>query len=114
MIRVFSYKGLSSEFTLGFDRGGVPIDLVATGVTRVRLVNDDYDIDSDTVGFGSGLAIDAATEGASGNIIFKLGSISDPDMPAGIHNMQVVLYDPLHANGQPFEEIVQYRLAAGL
>ena len=114
MIRVFSYKGMSSEFTLGFDRGGVPIPLVSAGTSRVRLVNSQYDVDSDTVGFGSGQAIDVTTEGEEGNIIFKLGDISDPDMPAGIHNMQVVLYDPLHPNGQPFEDLVQLRLPAGL
>lgn len=100
MIRVSVYLNQSNPFEFIVERGGVAVDLVDVGVTRIVVVHADGQIDS-AVDTG---AFDWTTEGADGIITFDFGSLSTPLIANKHYICTPVIYDPVHPNGQVWDE----------
>lgn len=112
MIRVSVYLEQSNPFSLIVTRGGVGVNLINTGVTRVVVVHKDGQIDSAV----DPTAFDWTTEGEDGVIEFDFGSLTTPLEASKVYMCTPVLYDPNHSNGQvwhePFQMIVRPKQVA--
>jgi len=93
MISVVIYLTHDNTFALEVSSGGSPIDLVATGVTRVVVTSATETVDSAI----NPEAFDYATDGASGIIEFDFADIITD---LGHHLCSLTIFDPLHPDGQ--------------
>lgn len=94
MIEVKVFQAHDNTFSLLIAANRVPVDLIATGVSRMVVkVGTSNQVDSDV----NPEAIDWATNGTSGEVEFIFASL---DLPLGEHRCQLVVYDGLHTLGQ--------------
>ena len=91
----------SNTFTLNFANSSGAIDLVTAGVNRLILDYDGTDLDTDDAGVttGAGNNVDWTTDGANGNIIFKLGTLASV-IPVGSYVCSIKIFTSSDTVGQ--------------
>ena len=101
-------NGRSNEFGINFADENGAIDLVATGVNRIIIDYAGTDLDTDGAGVTTGASgnIDWETEGASGNIIFRLGELATPITP-GNYLCSAIVFTTTDTAGQEWRNIFQ-------
>lgn len=104
-------NGRDNKFGIKFSDDNGAIDLVAAGVSRVIVDYDGTDLDTDDAGVVAGDNIDWTTQGASGIIIFKLGTLAAPMTP-GNYICSVIIFDATNTNGQEWKNIFQMNVSA--
>lgn len=92
------FLGHDNTFKLTLSKGGVVVPLVSSNVTRVIVrygpgATDFVDSDDEPSAF------DWATNGENGEIEFDFGELTSP-IPVGVYTCTLVVYDPLHPEGQ--------------
>ena len=106
-------NGRSNEFAINFatDAGPVPLDTV--GITKVILDYDGTDIDTSDpdVDTGANGQIDWETEGSLGNMIFRLGLLTNLITP-GNYTCSVIIFTATDTDGQEWRDIFQINVKA--
>ena len=104
MIEVKVFQTHDNTFSLQIATNNAPIDLIATGVTRMVVkIGTSNQVDSNV----NPEAIDWITGGSEGDVEFIFASLG---LPLGIHRSQLVIYDGAHPLGQVIGNMFQIEI----